>query len=161
MNSFRELKRKQFPLERTVAPAGSLGAVGVEQTLKAHGITFDDIRSWEGKIKRIALPDTPTAVQNGDVHGMSQVATPGHPTWQQLANDVNIKLLPHTEQARKYLTKRGWFEMPPIPEGTLGASQPIRRSAGDPNCSPPPSSPTMSRRGSSRSETRWQTRIAC
>lgn len=125
VNSFQELKKKQYPLKLAVAPAGSLGAVGVEQTLNAYGITFEDIENWGGSIKQMAFPDMPSAVKGGDVEGMSQVATPGHPTWQQLSNDVDVKFLGHGEEAKQYLTERGWFDMPDIPEGTFGASQDI------------------------------------
>lgn len=125
VNSFQELKQKQYPLKLAVAPAGSLGAVGVEQTLKAYGITFDDIESWGGSIKRMAFPDMPSAVQGGQVDGMSQVATPGHPTWQKASNSADMKYLAHTEKAKDYLMKRAWFDMPDIPKGMFGASQPV------------------------------------
>ncbi|MGQ3414419.1 TAXI family TRAP transporter solute-binding subunit [Natrinema versiforme] len=127
IDTFAELREEEYPLELAIATAGSLGAVGVEQTLNAHDITFEDIENWGGRIERMDFGDMVSAIEGGDLEGMGQVATPGHPTWTEITNSVDMKFLPHDETTADYLTERGWLDMPDLPEGEFNASDDIRQ----------------------------------
>lgn len=125
VSTIPEIKEEEYPLNLAIATAGSLGAIGVEQMFNAHDVTFDDIESWGGNIERMAFGDMVSAVQGGDMDGMGQVATPGHPTWTELSSSVDVKFIPHDDTTKNYLLERGWLDMPDMPEGEFGASEDI------------------------------------
>jgi TRAP transporter TAXI family solute receptor len=124
--SFEQIKEEQPALRLGSGPAGGVSNTGVQQAFEAHGITYDDIRSWGGEIVRLGLGDMPSAMSNGDIDAMGWVGTPGHPTWTEIANQSEINFMPFTDDARQTMIEdMDWMDMPAMPEGEFGASQEI------------------------------------
>jgi TRAP transporter TAXI family solute receptor len=69
INSFEELKAKKVPIRLGVHNKGT----GVEEMnrdiLKAHGISYEDIESWGGKIVFAGEKDALDLIRNGQIDG--------------------------------------------------------------------------------------------
>ena len=123
--TFKEIKEQQPALRVGAGPTGGVANTGVQHAFEANGITYDDIRSWGGKIVRMGLGDMPSAMSNGDIDIMGWVGTPGHPTWTEVANSVKLNFLPLDDKAKQNMVDKGWMDMPAMPEGTFDNQQPI------------------------------------
>jgi TRAP transporter TAXI family solute receptor len=125
ITSFEQIREEQPAIRLGTGPEGGVSNTGVRQAFEAHGITYDDIESWGGSIERLGLGDMPSAMGNGDIDAMGWVATPGHPTWTEIANSTDVTFMPFTDEGRQTMLDQGWMDMPSMPEGEFGASQEI------------------------------------
>ncbi|MFB6129451.1 MAG: TAXI family TRAP transporter solute-binding subunit [Salinigranum sp.] len=124
-SSFAELKKDKPKLKLGTGPEGGVANTGVKQAFEASGITYDDVKNWGGKVVRLGFGDMPSAMRNGDIDMMGWVATPGHPTWTQIANDVDLSFFSIEGDARQKMLDEGWMDMPPMPKGEFGAAQKV------------------------------------
>ncbi len=79
IRSIEELKEKRYPLRLSVGPRGSGMELGARRILKEYGITYDDIRSWGGRVVHIGTGDSARMMGDGQLDAyfcLSIVPTP-------------------------------------------------------------------------------------
>jgi len=111
IRSFSDIKEKKFPLRLVVLPKGSSGEWDTRKVLEAYGITYDDIKSWGGKVNHVSFPTAVEMMKDGQADAFGQVCTPGHPAWTQLSTTAALRFLPiDKEQAGKFVSEYGFRE---------------------------------------------------
>ena len=79
IRSIEELKEKRYPLRLSVGVRGSGMELGARRVLGEYGITYDDIRSWGGRIVYLSTGDSARMMGDGQLDayfGLSVVPTP-------------------------------------------------------------------------------------
>lgn len=125
IQSFSDVREQEFGLDLALAPAGGSGPTGVKHSFQGNDITFEDLNSWGGSDNRMDFGDMPSAIQGGDVHAISHVASPGHPTWTEVGESVDLRFLEQTDKGKEYAAEKGWIDVGPIPEGMFGSSREV------------------------------------
>lgn len=126
VKSFKELKAKKYPLRLVVLPKGSSGEWDTRIVLGAYGITYQDIRSWGGKVTHVSFGTAVEMVKDGQAEAFAQVATPGHPAWTRLTTMAKLRFLPIDRQEGEILVKKFGFRMSTLPRGAFsGVDQPV------------------------------------
>lgn len=67
ITSIEQIKEKKIPLRVGPGPRGSVTQLALEWVLNEYGITFDDIKSWGGKIYNNNFNDVSDMAKDGQV----------------------------------------------------------------------------------------------
>jgi len=119
ISSFDELKEKKFPLRLVMTPKGSTGEWMNNAVLKAYGVSFDDIKSWGGKVTLTSFKNAVQMVKDGHADAWGHIATPGHPSWTELSSTVNLKFFTLSNEVTKKMVAEYGFTPSVIPKGTF------------------------------------------
>ncbi len=126
VKSFRELKAKKYPLKLALLPKGSTGEAATRKVLGAYGITYDDIRSWGGKVTHGSFGTAVEMMKDGQADAFAHVATPGHPAWTRLSTLSKLDFFPIDKDVADKLIKTFGYRMSSLPAGTFrGVEKPI------------------------------------
>lgn len=108
INSIRQLKEEKIPVRVSVGEAGSATELAIKRMLAIYGITFDDIRSWGGKLyfKQMAEANQMMLAGRLDI----QFNSGGCPlaVFKQLEVSRDVKLLSVDEEVIEELKKFGY-----------------------------------------------------
>ena len=116
LKSLEEIKEKKYPLDLVTLPKGSSGEWITGTILKSHGITYDDLKSWGGKVTHTSFPTAVETIKDGYADAFAHVCTPGHPSWTQLTTMVKLKFLPTRVDT---LIKKYNFKPAFLPKGSF------------------------------------------
>ncbi len=116
LKSLEEVKAKKYPLKLVLLPKGSSGEWTTRNVLKSYGITYEDIRSWGGKVTHTSFPTAVETMKDGYADAFAHVCTPGHPSWTQLATMVKIRFLPTNV---KSMIEKYKYRSTVLPKGTF------------------------------------------
>lgn len=126
IKSLGQIKKKKFPLRLVVLPKGSSGEWNTRTILGRYGITYDDVKSWGGKVSFVSFPTAVEMMKDGQADAFAHVATPGHPAWTRLATMTKIRFLPIGNKVAKALIKKYGFRMSALPKGSFrGVDKPV------------------------------------
>lgn len=65
INSIQDIKDKKAPVRILTSPRASSPSVAAERMLDAYGITFDDIKSWGGKVNFVSYAEAGSLLKDG------------------------------------------------------------------------------------------------
>jgi TRAP-type uncharacterized transport system substrate-binding protein len=110
IQSLDEIREKKYPLVVSTRAGGEFHATlyVINQILKAHGFSFDDIRKWGGKVLRVQSPSDPARAEqlrSGKVHA---VFDEGIKTWGALALESGMKFLPVRDDVLRKMQRLGF-----------------------------------------------------
>lgn len=126
VKSFAELKTKKFPLKLVLLPKGSSGEWATRTVLGAYGITYDDIRSWGGKVTHGSFGTAVEMMKDGQADAFAHVATPGHPAWTRLATMSQLDFFSIDKAVAAKLIKDYGYRMSSLPPGSFrGVDKPV------------------------------------
>lgn len=126
IKSFAELKAKKFPLRLATLPKGSSGEWHTRTVLGANGVTYDDIKSWGGKVTHVSFGTAVEMMKDGQADAFAHVSTPGHPAWTRLTTTAKIRFLPIDSKVGETLIKEYGFRMSSLPKGAFsGVNAPV------------------------------------
>jgi TRAP transporter TAXI family solute receptor len=111
INSIQELKERKYPLKVSVGPLRSPIYHRTIETLRAYGITLEDIKEWGGKVHY--QPSTRSASMMGDgiIEAFFMGGTVPTAPLEQLSVTRKLKVLTPTQPAaRESLKKLGYIE---------------------------------------------------
>jgi TRAP transporter TAXI family solute receptor len=116
IKSFEEIKAKKFPLRVNMFERHQLATMQAEAIFNAYGISFDDIRSWGGKVVFTSASEGFRMIEDG----LSDMWFTGgsfypHPKFIQLGTKKKFRLLPISKEvAEKVADKfgQGIMEIP-------------------------------------------------
>jgi TRAP-type uncharacterized transport system substrate-binding protein len=125
INSIAEIKEKRYPLKLSLRGQRDHSVHTIaEQVLAVHGITFNDIESWDGEVRYDPeFPDGPNrmgAAERGEINSIIDEAMP---MWAARAIKLGMKFLPIEEPKLQELEAMGMRrvaitreEFPGLPE---------------------------------------------
>ena len=126
IKDFSELKAKKFPLRLVTLPRGSSGEWNTRTVLNAYGVTYNDIKSWGGKVTHVSFGTAVEMMKDGQADAFAHVSTPGHPSWTRLATMTKIRFLPIDSQVAQTLVKQYGFRSSNLPKGAFsGVDAPV------------------------------------
>jgi len=114
VNSIEEIKDKKIPIKLVVAVKGSASSVSPERMLNEYGITFDDIRSWGGRINFVSYSEAASLIKDGHADGY---CGPFTSAILELTVSRRMKLLPAKESVVDVLKSNFKYGKAVIPEG--------------------------------------------
>ena len=114
IHSLDEIREKKYPLVVSTRAGGEFHATlyVINQILKAHGFSFDDIKKWGGKVLRVQSPSDPARAEHlrsGKVHA---VFDEGIKTWGAAALESGMKFLPVRDDVLKKMQGLGFGGAP-------------------------------------------------
>jgi len=125
ITTMEELREREFPLDLAVLTPGSSGDWLAQNFLEAHGMSYDKLREWGGSVSHRSFAAAADAVRDGRADAFAQLATPGHPTWTELAATADINFLPIEPEAMEWFQEEYGYIEGFIPEGEFGVSEDV------------------------------------
>lgn len=109
ITSIEDLKAKKFPLRLTTVDVGGLGELGARHILEAYGLSYDMIKSWGGSVTHTSRQVIVGSIRDGHADAFMHIVTPGHPALSEVVLTTDMRFLPLSEGAVKFLgEKYGW-----------------------------------------------------
>lgn len=105
-----ELFEKKIPLRIVPGgPRGNMGALALEQLLESMwGVTLKDIESWGGRIIYAEFTEAVAMMQDGHIDMFCPLTASPNSTIMELANTVDVKFLPMSEESIKKMHQFGY-----------------------------------------------------
>jgi TRAP-type uncharacterized transport system substrate-binding protein len=108
--SLDEIRKKKYPLVVSTRAGGEFHVTlyVINQILKAHGFSFDDIRKWGGMVLRVQSPSDPARAEHlrsGKVHA---VFDEGIKSWGAAALEAGMKFLPVRDDVLRKMQRLGF-----------------------------------------------------
>lgn len=118
LNSLGEIKSKKYPLKIGVGPKGSDFEIRNRTVLELYGISYDDIKSWGGKIMFTGDTATIDLMRDGMADGFVNFGT--HPSGkiQELASTRKLRILTVSDPAAIKQAKSYGFTSMALPKQT-------------------------------------------
>ncbi|MDR0621137.1 MAG: TAXI family TRAP transporter solute-binding subunit [Deltaproteobacteria bacterium] len=113
VNSIEELLEKKPSVRLVTVQRGGLGEIMASQILEAYGSSYDDVKSWGGKVTHVDLSAAVSQMKDGQadmfIHNMSFK----QPDITEMCLRGGLKFLPVGEKEAKYLSDK-YGHMPEV-----------------------------------------------
>ena len=117
LSSIQEVKDKKMPVRILTSPRASSPSVAAERMLNEYGITFDDIKSWGGKVNFVSYAEASSLLKDGHADIW---CGPMVPPIREASLSLKMKLLPIKESLLKVLKEKYKYGIATIPAGYAG-----------------------------------------
>ncbi len=114
INSIQEIKDKKVPVRILTSPRASSPSVAAERMLEAYGITFDDIKSWGGKVNFVSYAEASALLKDG--HADIWVG-PMVPPILEVTISHKMKFFPIKQSVLETLESKHKYGIATIPKG--------------------------------------------
>lgn len=101
IDDLSDLKEAKPPIRLVFNRRGLLTSAITESTLKALGITIEDIESWGGSVQFQASEEQSRLMQDGRVDMLANTLFEGHRSLTEMGNSVDLKLVQVPDEAAK------------------------------------------------------------
>lgn len=108
ITSFDDIKEKKPALVCAVGAAGSGSEEVFRAVFEAHGITYEDIESWGGRIEYVGGGSGAGLFRDGHVNVLSNAAPQPYSTWVEVAASRDVVLLPIDDTAADAMKELGY-----------------------------------------------------
>jgi TRAP-type uncharacterized transport system substrate-binding protein len=118
LRSLDEIKERKYPLRVSTRAGDRFHSTlfAIDQVLKQHGFTLQDIQKWGGKIIRAASPSTSERASHIEQGEADAVFDEGIKSWGSLALKSGMRLLPLSEAVLRKMKALGFPGAPLTPE---------------------------------------------
>lgn len=99
ISTFDELKDKQFGLRLNLNTKDSFMEIVGRKVLEAYGITYDDLASWGGAVNFMSMSPSLDLMRDGKIQAYSNVIQVPSSHIVDVSTNVNLTLLPLSEEA--------------------------------------------------------------
>lgn len=118
VKTFADILAKKPALKISVGPRGSGSELMMNRTLKAHGITYDDIKAWKGEIQFTSPTDGSNAVRDGQANGISASSVLANPYLVDVATARDMVMIPLEADKIDAMVKEYGYSPFTVPKGT-------------------------------------------
>ena len=118
INSIEEIKEKHFPIKLGTTTLLSTPELATRRILAEYGITYDDIKSWGGKVTFGSYADIGNLIKDGHLNAYMG-AVSSVPAMEELIITHKMKLLPVKEEAIDAVVKKYGYSKTVVPKGTF------------------------------------------
>ena len=118
VRSLAEVKEKKYPLKIAVGPKGRELELLSRRVLAANGITYDDIRSWGGRVEFVAIGDASALIRDGHLDGVTMLSGLPYAPIVEINAARRMKLLPLDDKTIATLQDKYGYLASEIPAGT-------------------------------------------
>lgn len=132
-DSIDELLAKKYPIKISVGQPGSEPYILANDVLNAFGVTFDDLKSWGGKVHHQPSSRSVKMVRDGHIEGKFHVGVVPEPAWEDLSRTRKLKILTLKSEAVKKKLIAQKFESKTIPAGSYNFTPNDVATVGMPN----------------------------
>jgi len=111
ITSFDDLRDNEYPLKLNLNTKDSFMEIVGRETLAAHGITYDDIASWGGKVDFMSMGPSLDLMRDGKLDAFSNVIQVPSSHVLDASTSLKLTLLPTSDQGIKQVNdKLGTYE---------------------------------------------------
>lgn len=114
ITSIQEIKDKKVPVRILTSPRASSPSVAAERMLEAYGITFDDIKSWGGKVNFVSYAEASSLLKDGHADIW---CGPMVPPILEVTISHKMKFLPIKQSVLQTLKDKHKYGIATIPKG--------------------------------------------
>lgn len=126
ITSFDELKEKKYPLKLNLNTKDSFMEIVGRETLEAHGITYDDINSWGGKVDFMSMGPSLDLMRDGKLEAFSNVIQVPSSHLLDASTSLKLRLLPMSDEAiNKINDKLGTYKAEISPDAYPFVKEPV------------------------------------
>lgn len=118
INSIEEIKEKRFPIKLGTTTLLSTPELASRRILAEYGITYDDIKSWGGKVTFGSYADIGNLIKDGHLNAYMG-AVSSVPAMEELIITHKMKLLSVKEEAIDAAVEKYGYSKAVVPEGTF------------------------------------------
>jgi TRAP-type uncharacterized transport system substrate-binding protein len=110
IQSLDEIREKKYPLVVSTREGNKFHATlyVINEILKAHGFSFDNIQKWGGKIFRAQSPSDPARAEHIRSRKVHAVFDEGIKSWGALALESGMKFLPVRDDVLRKMQRLGF-----------------------------------------------------
>ncbi len=105
LGSLSDVKAKKYPLRLATSVHGSIAEVTTKTILSYYGISYEDIRSWGGRVDHIGWREAVDAAKEGRVNALCANAQYPYPFFVELAVNKPVNLLSLSDEVIAKLEK--------------------------------------------------------
>lgn len=106
--SLREIKDKRLRVKLYTQPVGALGEFAGRQLLRAHGMSYADLKAWGGSDTHVGYNVIVDAFRDGQADLLLAVVTPKHPSVSELTTFADVKFVAIEPEVVKSLAPLGY-----------------------------------------------------
>lgn len=117
--SFDDIKKKKFPLRLATSLRGSIAEVTTNTVLSYYGMTYEDIRTWGGRVDHIGWREAVDAAKDGRITALGTNAQYPYPFFVELAVTRPVTVLSLSEETIAKLEK----DLPGLEHHKIPASE--------------------------------------
>jgi len=117
IKSWADVKNKKIGIRLSTQSKGSLSEVAASQILKTYGVSYDDLKSWGGKVLMMGFKEMVPALKEGAIDGFLMMATPYHPTWTEAAISRDLRFISMEEDIIKKMGAEYGYTRSAVPAG--------------------------------------------
>lgn len=114
INSIQDIKDKKVPVRILTSPRASSPSVAAERMLETYGVTFDDIKSWGGKVNFVSYAEASSLLKDGHADIW---CGPMVPPILEVTISHKMKFLPINQSVLNNLKDKYKYGVATIPEG--------------------------------------------
>jgi TRAP transporter TAXI family solute receptor len=114
IDSIQDIKDKKVPVRILTSPRASSPSFAAERMLEAYGITFDDIKSWGGKVNFVSYAEGGSLIKDGHADIW---CGPIVPAILEVTIARKMKFLPIKQSVLKTLKDKYKYGIGTIPKG--------------------------------------------
>ena len=116
--SIDDIKRARYPLRLSASYRGSFMEIANKTVLAAHGISYEDLESWGGRVYFRALRPSVDLMKEGRLDALGVNVQFPETNMREAGLRRNLRLLPLSSSAIAYVNERLETEASHIPAGT-------------------------------------------
>lgn len=117
VSSLEEIIQKQVPIRILLNRRGNISSQVGEALINAAGATLDEIKQWGGSVTFAASDEQGDLIRDRRADAIFNSLFVGHSSILQIADAVDVVLLPVTEQTAKQVAEEFGIIMYTIPKG--------------------------------------------
>ncbi len=131
VKSISDIKAKKIPVNYVTVPRGGLGQWATSAMLGAHGITYEDIKSWGGSVTHTGFEVIKSRLKDGQADILSHTVNPGHPALTEIAvlKKGSVRFLEVEDAVRDKLLGIGFLKAT-MPANTFPGQDQPRKTFG-------------------------------
>jgi TRAP transporter TAXI family solute receptor len=117
-SSIDEIKRNRYPLRLSASYRGSFMEIATKTALAAHGISYEDLESWGGRVYFRALRPSLELLKEGRLDALGVSVQFPESNMREASSHRDLRLLPLSREAIAFVNERLDTEASHIPAGT-------------------------------------------
>jgi len=122
ISSIEEIREKRIALKLTTSPKGSLSEFSTRKIFEAHGITFQDIVKWGGKVSYVSWADSANLMRDGHADAVSLYGVAPIPVFSELEMSRSLRLItPSAGMLKNLVAGLGGHMIVPLRPGVYKA----------------------------------------
>lgn len=125
-----EVAEKKLPIRVSTVPVGGLGEIVTSLVFEYYGFTYDDIRSWGGKVEHNDFNTIVTNFKDGQTDFFLQNITQGHPAVTELSVTTPVNFIQFPDDMIDSFSEKYGFSIETLPANSFNGQTKDIKSLG-------------------------------